>query len=89
LTFSKSPERCLVSHPIRFAPIVNDASKAGQRAARAKLFGDFSRYAVAPVHTRFDAVSFFVWDTESLDDLGMPRVVRQETTLEQAIARLV
>lgn len=63
--------------------IQNDIAKAGQIAKRKALFGDCSRYAVAPVHTRFDAVQWFVWDADNMDALtGKPSVIRQEDSLE-------
>ena len=36
----------------------------GSPAAPKEYFGDWNRYAIAPVHTRFDAVMWFVWDAE-------------------------
>lgn len=35
-------------------PINNNPNQAGQLAGRKELFGDYKRYAVAPVHTRCD-----------------------------------
>ena len=69
----------------------NDPAKKGQLAARKRLFGDCSRYAVAPVHTRFDAVEWFVWDAESpwIDGNGQAGVIRQAATLEEALHGLV
>lgn len=69
----------------------NDPTKAGQLAARKRLFGDCSRFAVAPVHTRFDAVTWFVWDAEHpwVDGDGKPGVIRQADTLESAVHGLV
>ncbi len=65
----------------------NNPDKKGQLAARKRFFGDHSRYAVAPVHTRFDAVQWFVWDAENpwLDETGLPSVIRQASSLEEAI----
>ena len=65
----------------------NDPTKAGRPAARKQFFGGYSRYAVAPVHTRFDAVEWFVWDAEQ-DDGGLPTVIRQAATLEEALRGL-
>ena len=65
----------------------NDAHRKGQLAARKQLFGDYSRYAVAPIHTRFDAVSWFVWDADGYP-YGEPAIIRQEATLAEAIAGL-
>lgn len=69
----------------------NEPAKAGQLAARKRLFGDCSRYAVAPVHTRFDAVQWFVWDAEHpwIDGDGKPNVIRQADKLEDAVHGLV
>jgi hypothetical protein len=39
--------------------ICNDPTRRGQLAAPMRIFGEYSRYAVAPVHTRFDAVEWF------------------------------
>ena len=65
----------------------NEPAKAGQLAARKRVFGDCSRYAVAPVHTRFDAVEWFVWDAEHpwIDGDGKPGVIRQAATLPDAL----
>jgi hypothetical protein len=64
----------------------NDVTRKGQLAARKQLFGDCSRYAVAPVHTRFDAVQWFVWDAEiTCADTGLPEVIRQAETLAEAL----
>lgn len=63
----------------------NDPARAGQLASRRFTFGPFSRFAVAAVHTRFDAVSFFVFDAELVDELtGGPAVIRQADSLELA-----
>ena len=53
--------------------VLNNPSKAGKRAGRAKFFGENSRFAVYPVHTRFDAVSWMVSDAEMPDEeAGLP-----------------
>jgi len=70
-------------------PLQNDPSRKGQLAARKRLFGDYHRYAVAPVHTRFDAVEWFVWDAEAYSPEGItPAVIRQASSEEEAIAGL-
>lgn len=76
--------------PVSFANIpANDPSKKGKLAARKQLFGDNKRYAVAPLHTRFDAIEWFVWDANVYaDETGMPEVIRQCSTLEEAISGL-
>ena len=66
---------------------------AGRLASAKVLFGKFSRYAVAAVHTRFDFVAWFVWDSETHDREapGMPTspmLIRQETCLAGAVSGL-
>ena len=69
--------------------IVNDPSKRGQVAAPKVLFGEFSRYAVAPIHTRFGSVVWFVWDAEKpLEETHMADVIRQEASFEDAVKGL-
>ncbi len=48
-------------------------------------FGDFSRYCLAVVLTRFDKIEFQVSDAERPDDDGMPRVIRQTETIQSAL----
>lgn len=64
----------------------NNPALAGQPATRKQpVKGDW-RFAIAPVHTRFDAVEWFVWDAEQPDPLtGLPRVIRQCATFEEAV----
>ena len=66
----------------------NDPARAGQLASRKTLFGERRRYAVAAVHTRFEAVTYFVWDAERPDEDGRPTIVRQESSLKDAVAGL-
>ena len=67
----------------------NDPRQAGALATRKSPFGPWSRYAVAAVHTRFDAVSWFVWDAEQADPItGEQLVIRQEPTREAAVSGL-
>ena len=64
----------------------NNPTRKGELAARKQLFGDCSRYAVAPVHTRFDTVQWFVWDAElTCRETGLPEVIRQAETLGEAL----
>ena len=64
----------------------NNPTRKGELAARKQLFGDCSRYAVAPVHTRFDVVQWFVWDAETTcRETGLPEVIRQAETLAEAL----
>jgi hypothetical protein len=67
----------------------NDPSKAGQLAGRKRLFGEYHRYAVFPVHTRFDAVEWFVADAYVTDEVtGQPGIIRQAATEAEAVAGL-
>lgn len=65
----------------------NDPAKAGQLATPKAAFGDFHRFAVAAVHTRFDVVQWFVWDADR-DEGDGPGVVRQAATFAEAVAGL-
>lgn len=67
----------------------NNPLKAGAPAARKQPFGEYGRYRVWPIHTRFDAVEWLVADAEVIDEVtGFAAVIRQEPTLEQAVAGL-
>ena len=68
----------------------NNPAQKGQLASRKVCFGDCSRYAVAAVHTRFEAVEWFVWDAEHPDATPeqMAVVIRQEPSLEEAVRGL-
>ena len=61
---------------------------AGRQASAKVFFGEFSRFALFAVHTRFESVQWFVADGESLDKAGLARIVRQAATPEQAVAGL-
>lgn len=74
---------------MRTSTLRNDPSRAGQLASSRERFGEFGRYAVAPVHTRFDALQWFVWDAERPDEDGRATIIRQEETREAAIAALI
>lgn len=66
----------------------NNPAQKGALASAKVAFGPAKRYALGAVHTRGDAVQWFVWDAET-DDRGMPAVIRQEDTAQAAIAGLV
>ena len=70
-----------------FAPR-NIPSLAGQPAANSRSFGEFGRYRVTPIHSRFEQVSWFVKDAEKTDADGFATVIRQEDTFEAAVAGL-
>lgn len=63
----------------------NNPSLAGGFASEKLFFGEHKRYAVYAVHTRFDAVSWFVADAETPDEFGLASLVRQEPSLELAV----
>lgn len=68
---------------------VNNPLMKGSLAAPKQFFGDDRRYAVAPVHTRFDAVEWFVWDAEHpLSTMSRAEVIRQAATLDEALRGL-
>jgi len=67
----------------------NNPLKAGCRAGNRLFFGDFSQYAVFPVHTRFESVCWLVVNVETMDELGLPTVIRQASSFEAAIKDLV
>jgi hypothetical protein len=67
----------------------NNPALKGQPAARKQLFGEHKRYAVWPVHTRFDAIQWFVADAEHpLSDTSHAEIIRQADTLAQALEGL-
>jgi len=67
----------------------NNPLKAGAPAAREQRFGEYRRYRVWPIHTRFDAVEWLVANAAVIDQAtGCAAVIRQEPTLEQAVAGL-
>lgn len=65
----------------------NNSRRAGQPASAKLLFGEFSRFAVFAVHTRFDAVEWFVTDAETVDPVtNMHAIVAQDNDPSKAIA---
>jgi hypothetical protein len=64
----------------------NNTERAGQLASEKHRFGEFGRYAVAAVHSRFGKVEFFVFDAEQVDEVtGGPAVIRQAQSLGLAL----
>ena len=64
----------------------NKPNFAGQPAAAKRFFGDNSRYAIAPVHTRFDDIAWFVWDAEAeCDEPYIAETIRICDTKEEAL----
>jgi len=66
----------------------NNKNLAGQQASNKEFFGEAGRYAVYAVHTRFDAVSWFVDDAMVIDDMGFAETIRQCDTKDQALKGL-
>jgi hypothetical protein len=63
----------------------NDANKRGELASKKVRFGESGRFAVYAIHTRFDAVEWFVADAEALDENELPSIVRQASTKDDAL----
>jgi len=51
-----------------FREVENNKRLAGQLAGKKEFFGKHNRFAIAPVHTRFDKVDWFCWDAEKLSE---------------------
>jgi len=68
--------------------ITNNPKLAGAVAGRKEFFGDFNRYAIFPVHTRFDLVQWFVSDAETPDELGLSSIIRQSYSKTDAVQDL-
>lgn len=66
----------------------NDPARRGQPASELISFGPADRYMLRAYHTRWDAVTWFVYDVETLTSWGGPEVIRQEPTPEAAVAGL-
>jgi hypothetical protein len=68
------------------ATSANNPSLKGQLASKKVLHGENSRFATFAVHTRFDAVQWFTADALRPDDkTGLPEIVRQSATFEEAL----
>ena len=50
----------------------NKPDLAGKRAGKARFFGPFRRFAVYPIHTRFQDVAWVFSDAEALAEDGLP-----------------
>jgi len=61
----------------------NNKRLAGQLAGKKEFFGKHNRFAIAPVHTRFDKVDWFCWDAEKLDEFGLPEVIGQKDSYRE------
>lgn len=65
----------------------NNPKKAGQPASKKALFGENNRYAIQAIHTRFEAIEWFVWDAINGD--GEPKIIRQSDSYGEAINGLM
>lgn len=67
----------------------NNPALAGRDASAPMLLGPHNRFCLYAVHTRFDAVQWFVADAETLDPVTKaPAIVRQEDSPELAVSTL-
>ena len=73
---------------LRLTATANDPARRGQKASPVLSFGPCSRFRVYAVHTRFDAVEWFVADTNITFGDGSPMIIRQEPCFDSAIAGL-
>lgn len=67
---------------------VNDPTLPGQKAGEVETIGANGRYELFPVHTRFDAVAWFVLDREVVDDMGWFEIVVQADSRRAALDAL-
>ncbi|GIX10355.1 hypothetical protein [Elioraea sp.] len=56
------------------ATIINNPALKGRRAGKANFYGPHKRFALYPIHTRFDAVAWVVSDAETVDTDGLPEI---------------
>jgi hypothetical protein len=66
----------------------NDISKAGQRITTVLNFGDFSRYGLYAIHSRFGSPVWMLQDAETIDDLGYPSIIGQFSGYIEAMERI-
>jgi len=52
--------------------IVNNPELKGKRAGKSRFYGPHSRFALYPIHTRFERVAWVVADAETPDHYGLP-----------------
>lgn len=67
----------------------NDPMKCGKLASRRLTFGEFNRFALFAVHTRFDKVTWMVSDAEQTDEkTGFAKIIRQADSVCEAMVGL-
>jgi hypothetical protein len=72
------------------ATITNNPALVGKRAGKATFYGPFKRFAIYPIHTRFDAVAWVVSDAETTAEDGLPEIAifdREEDAIGYAAGR--
>jgi hypothetical protein len=66
-----------------------DTRRAGKLAGKKLLFGEYSRFAVAPVHSRFEgSTPWFVWDAALIDEQGLAETIVIKDSFEEAMNTL-
>jgi len=71
------------------SPLTNNPMLRGSLSAPKQRFGDFGRYTIAPIHTRFNAVEWVVWDADTIDEAtGLAAIIRQTDTIDEALRGL-
>jgi len=64
------------------SPLTNNPMLRGNLAAPKQRFGNHGHYAIAPIHTRFDAIEWLVWDADIIDEAtGLAAIIRQAGTM--------
>jgi len=67
----------------------NDPSRSGKLASRRFHFGEFNRFALFAVHTRFDKVTWMVTDAEQIDEAtGFAKIIRQSDSASEAMSSM-
>lgn len=74
---------------IRLTAEANNPGLRGHRASRILRFGPGGRFQVYAIHTRFDAVEWWVADTNITYGDGRPWIIRQEPSFDEAISTVL
>ena len=68
------------------SPLTNNPMLRGSLAAPKQRFGKCGRYAIAPIHTRFNAIEWVIWDADIIDEAtGLAVIIRQACTMDEAL----